>query len=149
MAFDITLSRSRPSSRRDIRLIAGEPASNSTMDSMRCSQPAWIWHCSLACRKDAKGLVMDAAQPIIELIHTTRLYGKVIGVNDLNVELPKGAYGLVGPNGAGKSTLIGLITGALRPTLGSGLKSAGCPRACLSWRSPRSGFFRAMEVSPD
>ncbi len=58
-------------------------------------------------------------QPIIELVHTTRLYGNVIGVNDLNVELPQGAYGLVGPNGAGKSTLIGLLTGALRPTLGS------------------------------
>jgi len=73
----------------------------------------------MACRKNVKGLVVDAAQPIIELNHTTRLYGNVIGVNDLNVELPKGAYGLVGPNGAGKSTLIGLITGALRPTLGS------------------------------
>ena len=57
--------------------------------------------------------------PLIDLAHATRLYGKVIGVNDLNVALPKGAYGLVGPNGAGKSTLIGLITGALRPTLGS------------------------------
>jgi ABC-2 type transport system ATP-binding protein len=53
------------------------------------------------------------------LEHATRLYGKVIGVNDLNVELPLGAYGLVGPNGAGKSTLIGLITGAFTPTLGS------------------------------
>ena len=62
---------------------------------------------------------MESTQPIIELIHATRLYGKVIGVNDLNVVLPKGAYGLVGPNGAGKSTLIGLLTGALRPTLGS------------------------------
>ncbi len=58
-------------------------------------------------------------KPIIELEHATRLYGNVIGVNDLNVELPKGAYGLVGPNGAGKSTLIGLLTGALRPTLGT------------------------------
>jgi len=56
--------------------------------------------------------------PLIQLEHTTRLYGNVIGVNDLNVALPLGAYGLVGPNGAGKSTLIGLITGALRPTLG-------------------------------
>ena len=57
--------------------------------------------------------------PLIQLDHATRLYGNVIGVNDLNVELPLGAYGLVGPNGAGKSTLIGLITGAFRPTLGS------------------------------
>lgn len=55
---------------------------------------------------------------IIQLEHATRLYGNVIGVNDLNVKLPFGAYGLVGPNGAGKSTLIGLITGALKPTLG-------------------------------
>jgi ABC-2 type transport system ATP-binding protein len=55
---------------------------------------------------------------IIQLEHATRLYGNVIGVNDINVELPLGAYGLVGPNGAGKSTLIGLITGALKPTLG-------------------------------
>lgn len=55
---------------------------------------------------------------LIQLDHATRLYGNVIGVNDLNVELPQGAYGLVGPNGAGKSTLIGLITGAFRPTLG-------------------------------
>ncbi len=62
---------------------------------------------------------MESMQSIIELVHTTRLYGNVIGVNDLNVELPKGAYGLVGPNGAGKSTLIGLLTGALRPTLGT------------------------------
>ncbi len=61
----------------------------------------------------------DNDVPLIDLVHTTRLYGNVIGVNDLNVALPKGAYGLVGPNGAGKSTLIGLITGALRPTLGS------------------------------
>jgi ABC-2 type transport system ATP-binding protein len=47
------------------------------------------------------------------------MYGTVVGVNDLQLSLPKGAYALIGPNGAGKSTLIGLITGALRPTLGS------------------------------
>lgn len=56
---------------------------------------------------------------LIQLEHATRLYGNVIGVNDLNVDLPLGAYGLVGPNGAGKSTLIGLITGAFKPTLGA------------------------------
>jgi ABC-2 type transport system ATP-binding protein len=56
---------------------------------------------------------------LIELRSATRLYGTVIGVNDLTVTLPCGAYGLVGPNGAGKSTLINLLIGALRPTLGS------------------------------
>ncbi|HEY2249771.1 MAG TPA: ABC transporter ATP-binding protein [Planctomycetaceae bacterium] len=49
----------------------------------------------------------------------TKLYGKVIGVNDFTLKLAPGAYGLLGPNGSGKSTLLNLITGQLRPTLGT------------------------------
>lgn len=56
---------------------------------------------------------------LFEFRNLSLMYGTVIGVNDLELSLPKGAYALIGPNGAGKSTLIGLITGALRPTLGS------------------------------
>ena len=55
---------------------------------------------------------------LLKLEHVSLMYGTVIGVNDLQLDLPPGAYALVGPNGAGKSTLIGLLTGALRPTLG-------------------------------
>ena len=55
---------------------------------------------------------------MIELQHVTKLYGSVIGVNDVTISLPSGAYGLLGPNGSGKSTLLNLITGQLRPTLG-------------------------------
>lgn len=55
---------------------------------------------------------------MIQLQHVSKLYGEVIGVNDLMIDLPWGAYGLVGPNGSGKTTLINLITGQLRPTLG-------------------------------
>jgi ABC-2 type transport system ATP-binding protein len=57
-------------------------------------------------------------QPLLHFDHVSLMYGTVIGVNDLHLDLPPGAYALVGPNGAGKSTLISLITGALRPTLG-------------------------------
>lgn len=46
-------------------------------------------------------------------------YGSVIGLNDVSWELKPGITGLVGHNGAGKSTLIKLMTGQLRPSLGS------------------------------
>ncbi len=55
---------------------------------------------------------------MIELEHVTKLYGLVIGVNDMTLSLTPGAYGLLGPNGSGKTTLINLITGQLKPTIG-------------------------------
>lgn len=55
---------------------------------------------------------------MISLQHVTRLYGTVLGVNDISLELPRGAYGLLGPNGAGKSTLLNLLIGQLKPTRG-------------------------------
>jgi ABC-2 type transport system ATP-binding protein len=55
---------------------------------------------------------------MIEIRNLTKLYGSVIGVNDVSVDLADGAHGLLGPNGAGKTTFLGLITGQLRPTMG-------------------------------
>jgi len=55
---------------------------------------------------------------MLSLTNVTKLYGSVIGVNDVTVELGAGAHGLLGPNGAGKTTLLGLVTGQLRPTMG-------------------------------
>jgi ABC-2 type transport system ATP-binding protein len=56
---------------------------------------------------------------MIEIRNLTKLYGSVIGVNDVTVDLGGGAHGLLGPNGAGKTTFLGLVTGQLRPTMGS------------------------------
>lgn len=56
---------------------------------------------------------------MIQLQNVTKLYGKVIGVNDITLSLDPGAYGLLGPNGSGKSTLLNLLTGQLKPTLGT------------------------------
>jgi ABC-2 type transport system ATP-binding protein len=55
---------------------------------------------------------------MIVLDRATKLYGLVIGANDVSVALEPGAYGLLGPNGSGKTTLLNLLTGQLRPTLG-------------------------------
>jgi ABC-2 type transport system ATP-binding protein len=57
--------------------------------------------------------------PLIELRNITRLYGQVIGVNDMTLSLEPGAHGLLGPNGAGKTTLLNLLIGQLKPTLGT------------------------------
>ena len=56
---------------------------------------------------------------MIHFEEVTKLYGSVIGVNDINLSLAPGAYGLLGPNGSGKTTLLNLITGQLRATQGS------------------------------
>ena len=55
---------------------------------------------------------------MIELQNVTKMYGEVIGVNDINLKLEPGTYGLLGPNGSGKTTLINLILGQLKPTIG-------------------------------
>lgn len=56
---------------------------------------------------------------MIEFESVTKLYGRVLGVNDICLRLEPGAYGLLGPNGAGKSTLLNLLIGQLLPTRGT------------------------------
>ena len=48
----------------------------------------------------------------------SRLYGIVMGLNNVSFQIEPGLTGLVGPNGAGKSTLIQIITGQLKPSSG-------------------------------
>jgi len=55
---------------------------------------------------------------MIELKNVTKLYGPVIGVNDVSLNLAPGAHGLLGPNGSGKTTFLNLIMGQLVPTIG-------------------------------
>ena len=55
---------------------------------------------------------------MIHFEEVTKLYGSVIGVNDINLSLAPGSYGLLGPNGSGKTTLLNLITGQLKATQG-------------------------------
>ena len=57
---------------------------------------------------------------MLKLENVTKTFGGFKALEDLNMNVPKGAvYGLVGPNGAGKTTAIRLITGVYRPDSGS------------------------------
>ena len=56
---------------------------------------------------------------ILQTQNLTKAYGKFKALDDLTINVPKGAiYGMVGRNGAGKTTLIRIITGLNRPTSG-------------------------------
>lgn len=45
---------------------------------------------------------MDA---VIETFGITKVFGKLIAVDHINLEIKKEVFGLLGPNGAGKTTL--------------------------------------------
>lgn len=62
---------------------------------------------------------MTQANSLISTNALSKIYGSVLGVNDISITLPPGVHGLLGPNGAGKSTLIKLSTGQLRPNEGT------------------------------
>lgn len=59
------------------------------------------------------------ATPTVVLDHVSKWYGEVMGLNDVSAEFGPGVSGLLGPNGAGKSTMLKLVTGMLRPNLGT------------------------------
>lgn len=58
--------------------------------------------------------------PVIETVGLTKYYGKIRGVEDLDLSVEPGQiFGFLGPNGAGKSTTIRVLLDFIRPTSGS------------------------------
>ena len=57
---------------------------------------------------------------IVEFQDVTRLYGKVLALNDLTLAVPEGSIcALVGRNGAGKTTMLRMIPALIHPTTGT------------------------------
>ena len=56
---------------------------------------------------------------VIQTDGLTKRYGRVMAVDGLSLEVPKGRiFGLLGPNGSGKTTLMSMLLGLVRPTAG-------------------------------
>ncbi|WP_105316498.1 ABC transporter ATP-binding protein [Thermus tenuipuniceus] len=56
---------------------------------------------------------------VIETHGLTKRYGRVVAVEDLNLEVKEGeVFGLLGPNGSGKTTTILMLLGLTEPTRG-------------------------------
>jgi ABC-2 type transport system ATP-binding protein len=60
--------------------------------------------------------------PVIQIRDLTKIYGKLLAVDRLNLDVPEGEiFGLLGPNGAGKTTLISMLCTILPPSSGKAL----------------------------
>jgi ABC-type multidrug transport system ATPase subunit len=58
--------------------------------------------------------------PAIRTEGLTKFYRKILGIEDLDLEVRSGeVFGFLGPNGAGKTTTIRLLLDLLRPTRGA------------------------------
>src|SRR5580658_10339742 len=58
-------------------------------------------------------------EPLLELDHVTKRFGRVVIAEDLSFTVgPGDTVGIVGPNGAGKTSRFGLISGVLSPDAG-------------------------------
>ena len=54
----------------------------------------------------------------LKTIGLTKKFGRETAVNDVNITLTNGIYGLLGANGAGKTTLMRLLCNIQTPTSG-------------------------------
>ncbi|HTK07189.1 MAG TPA: ABC transporter ATP-binding protein [Ktedonobacteraceae bacterium] len=56
---------------------------------------------------------------IIQIGHISKRYRSVVALDDISLEIPRGAiYGLIGPNGAGKTTLLRILAALIAPSSG-------------------------------
>jgi simple sugar transport system ATP-binding protein len=60
-----------------------------------------------------------SGEPLVEMRHIEKSYGRVLALRDVNLTIRRGEIvGLLGDNGAGKSTLIKVLSGAVPYTSG-------------------------------
>src|SRR5271168_2273899 len=57
---------------------------------------------------------------LFQLDNVTKTYGPITALDNLSVEVPTGAIGLLGPNGSGKTTMIRTLLGLITIDRGNG-----------------------------
>ena len=89
----------------------------------------------------------------LQMVNVTRKFGDFRAVENLNLTIENGVYGLLGVNGAGKTTLMRMICTLLTPTSGQILcdgkdifKMDGEYRNLLGYLPQEFGFYQDFTV---
>ena len=89
----------------------------------------------------------------LQMVNLTKSFGDFPAVDDMNIRITNGVYGLLGVNGAGKTTLMRMICTLLTPTSGQILcdgkdilKMEGEYRKLLGYLPQEFGFYPEFTV---
>ncbi|MBC9730296.1 sugar ABC transporter ATP-binding protein [Streptomyces sp. TRM68367] len=101
---------------------------------------------------DPEGEVVTQSAPVLEARGLVKLFGKVVGLNNVDLTLyPGEVLAVIGDNGAGKSTLIKTLSGALTPDQGSILvdgKEANFKRPQDAREAGIETVYQTLAVAP-
>ena len=74
---------------------------------------------STQLRDETQNATADARRPVLSARGLVKTYGRVVGLDGVDVDLyPGEVLAVIGDNGAGKSTLVKALTGAVVPDAG-------------------------------
>ena len=89
----------------------------------------------------------------LQMVNVTKCFGDLKAVDDMNIRITNGVYGLLGVNGAGKTTLMRMICTLLTPTSGQILcdgrdiqKMEGEYRNLLGYLPQEFGYYPDFSV---
>jgi len=87
----------------------------------------------------------------IRLENVTKTFGRVVAVDDLSLNVPKGSvYGFIGPNGSGKTTTLRMIMNIFYPDRGEieifGEKPKDSVADRIGYMPEERGLYKRMKV---
>ncbi len=95
------------------------------------------------------------SEPAIHTIALRKVFGDLVAVDDLTVDVQRGEiFGVLGPNGSGKTTMIRMLCGLMPPTSGEiqvvGIDAVRDPEAVrrrIGYMSQKFGLYADLTVA--
>jgi branched-chain amino acid transport system ATP-binding protein len=89
----------------------------------------------------------DAGTPTMSVKGVSKRFGGLVAVDNMSFEIARNEMlGLIGPNGSGKTTMLNLISGALKPSVGTILLEGEDISAAAASEIANRGIARTFQI---